>query len=67
LAHENRGGKRFIHVKYEHNRPSETPSNNTFLFKICTLCRGCFVLKISHSKLFSTDTEIFYNNWFADH
>ena len=67
LAHENRGAKRFIHVKYEHNRPSEAPSNNTFLFKICNLCRGCFGLKISHSKLFSTDTEILYTNWFADH
>ena len=38
-----------------------------FWFKTCTLGGGCFGLKISHSKLFSMDSENFYTNLFADH
>ena len=38
-----------------------------FWFKTCILGGGCFGLKISHSKLFSMDSENFYTNLFADH
>ena len=43
------------------------PFKSHFWFKTCTLGGGCFGLKISHSKLFSMDSENFYTNLFADH